>query len=93
LTLQNKNLKKLAVITGTTKKLTTHVARHTYATLAKRANIPIAVISEALGHKEIKTTYKYLDSFDCSTLDNLSDFMSTIPVREVRNGAKLSLDK
>ena len=50
--------------------LTTYVARHTFATIAKKNNVPIAVISELLGHEDIKTTQIYLGSLDNDTLDD-----------------------
>jgi integrase len=39
-------------------------ARHSYSTVLKRANVPIEMISESLGHTSIKTTEIYLDSFE-----------------------------
>ena len=46
------------------KKLTTYVARHSYATTLKRAGVSTSVISEALGHSSEKVTQIYLDSFE-----------------------------
>lgn len=40
--------------------LTTYVARHTWATLALANNLPVADISEALGHASERTTRIYL---------------------------------
>ncbi|MDL2320579.1 site-specific integrase [Alistipes sp. OttesenSCG-928-B03] len=72
---QNKRLKELGRMVGI-EHLSTHVARHTWATLAKKSMIDIQVISEALGHKDMKTTSRYLASFDQSTLDKVSEEMS-----------------
>ena len=60
----NRNLKKLALMIGTKDMLTSYVARHTWATLAKKQGVPTYVISEALGHTSEKTTRIYLDSID-----------------------------
>lgn len=49
-------------------KLTSYVARHTWATEALRKNTPVAVISQALGHTSEKTTLFYLDSLDQSVI-------------------------
>jgi integrase len=49
--------------------LTTYVARHTFATLARNKNVPIAAISELLGHEDIKTTQIYLKSLESNVLD------------------------
>jgi len=45
-------------------KLTTYYARHSFATVLKRSGAPIEFISESLGHKDLKTTENYLDSFE-----------------------------
>lgn len=45
-------------------KLTTYSARHSFATVLKRSGAPIEFISESLGHKDLKTTESYLDSFE-----------------------------
>lgn len=69
LRLQNLRLKKLALLAKVNKKLTTHVTRHSWATIAKSENLPLWVISEGLGHANEKTTYTYLASFERSVLD------------------------
>jgi len=51
--------------------LSTHVARHTWASLAKELNFPLAVICEGLGHTSEKTTSIYLSSFDRTVLDSM----------------------
>jgi len=50
-------------------KLTTYVARHSYATVLKRAGVPISIISESLGHSSEKVTQIYLDGFENSQID------------------------
>ena len=42
----------------------TYTARHTWATIAKSRGIPVAVISEALGHASVSTTEGYLKRFE-----------------------------
>jgi len=76
LTLQNQRLKKLAVLTGIDKKLSTHCARHSWATVAKGEGLPLAVISEGLGHANQKTTEIYLASLEQSVLDRASKLVS-----------------
>ncbi len=73
---QNKALKELASMAGIEKNLSTHVARHTWATLAKRMGFGINLISEGLGHRDTKVTSIYLASFERSALDELSVRMS-----------------
>lgn len=41
-----------------------YMSRHTWATIAKSRGIPVAVISEALGHASVSTTEGYLKRFE-----------------------------
>ena len=65
----NRNLKKVAKLTGLSVPLTLYVARHSWASIAKSKNIPISVISEGMGHDNEKTTQIYLTSLDSSLVD------------------------
>jgi len=56
----NAYLKELAVICGISKDLTTHTARHTFATTITLENdVPIETIGKMLGHKDLRSTQKY----------------------------------
>ena len=55
----NANLKTIANVTGITKKLTTHVGRHTFATWMLRNGVPIEHVSKMLGHRKITQTQRY----------------------------------
>lgn len=55
----NSNLKTIADVTGITKKLTTHVGRHTFATWMLRNGVPIEHVSKMLGHRKITQTQRY----------------------------------
>ena len=50
-------------------KLTTYVARHSYATVLKRAGVSTSIICESLGHSSEKVTQIYLDGFENSQID------------------------
>ena len=50
-------------------EVTTYVARHSFATILKKSGVNIGVISEALGHQNIKTTQIYLSRFDNEQID------------------------
>ena len=41
-------------------KITTYVARHTYATVLRNEGVPISIISHMLGHSSVTTTEIYL---------------------------------
>ena len=64
----NRALKSIGEELGLPIKLTTYVARHSFATVLKRAGVSTALISESLGHSSEKITQTYLDSFEKSRL-------------------------
>ena len=56
----NGYLKEIADICGITKRLTFHIARHTFATTVTLSNgVPIESVSKMLGHTTIRTTQIY----------------------------------
>ena len=65
----NRKLKKVAEMAGLPVPLTMYVARHAWASTAKRKNIPLSVISEGMGHDSETTTQIYLASLDTSVID------------------------
>ena len=65
----NRELKALAEDLGITANITTYVARHTFATILKKSGVNIGIISQALGHQDIKTTQIYLSKFDNEQVD------------------------
>ena len=65
----NSQLKELAVLVGIEAKLTSYVARHSFATNLKQLGESTDVISELLGHQNPSITQKYLKSFDKSITD------------------------
>lgn len=72
LTTQNKRLKEIREMAGLSRNLSTHVARHTWATTAKRMGYSVSLISEGLGHRDPKVTTTYLDSFERCRMDEMS---------------------
>ena len=65
----NEYLKKISHLAGVETNLTTYVARHSYATVLKNSGVNIALISETLGHSDLKTTQIYLDGFENEQID------------------------
>ena len=59
----NPSLKKIAKMLDLNINLTTYVARHSFATILKNSGINVSLISETLGHSDLKTTQIYLNSF------------------------------
>ena len=69
----NYNLKKIGQMIGLKIPLTTYVARHTWASIALHMNIPIAAISEGMGHNSYKTTQIYLQSLGVATINEANE--------------------
>ena len=65
----NKRLQKIGRMVECPIKLTFYVARHGWASIAKSQNVPVPVISEALGHDSEDTTRIYLALLDSSVVD------------------------
>lgn len=65
----NDKLKKIGRLLDVPVVLTTYVARHAWASIAKSKNISLSVISEAMGHDSENTTRIYLASLDTSLVD------------------------
>ena len=66
----NKRLKEIGEELGLPLTLTTYVARHSQATVMKKAGVSTAVIREIMGHSSERVTQIYLDSFDNEQIDN-----------------------
>lgn len=69
----NRALLKISELLHLEVPLTTYVARHTWATNAKKSHIPIPIIQEALGHTSIRTTEIYLQQFEAQIIDRINE--------------------
>ena len=75
----NLHLRQWVLLSGITKRVTFHVARHTNATLLLSLDVPIETVSKILGHSDIKTTQIYAKVIDknkrvaVDKLDGLTD--------------------
>jgi site-specific recombinase XerD len=80
LNMYNKSLKKIAKISGIDKRITSHLARHSFATtITMSKGVPIETVSKMLGHTSIKTTQIYarvLNSKISSDMDMLAEKLS-----------------
>ncbi|HJB72031.1 site-specific integrase [Barnesiella sp. An22] len=65
----NRNLKKIGKMINLSVPLSTYVARHAWATIARDKGISLSVISKGLGHDSEITTQIYLDSLQNSKID------------------------
>ena len=62
----NRKLTKLGNILGLEVSLTMYCARHSWASLAKSLHVPLAIISESMGHDSEQTTQIYLTSLNAA---------------------------
>lgn len=75
----NEYLKEIAAICGIKKRLTFHVARHTFATTIALANgIPIETLSKMLGHKSIMQTQHYAKIQDLKVSEDMKKLKTKI---------------
>ena len=76
----NGYLKEIADICGVSKKITSHIARHTFATTITLSNgVPIETVSSMLGHSSIRTTQIYakvIESKVSEDMKNLKNILS-----------------
>lgn len=72
---QNHYLEELCVLLDLDEKLTTYVFRHAWASEAYHCHVPIAIISQALGHTSEKMTRIYLSAF---SLEELTDAIKQV---------------
>ncbi|MBN2892735.1 MAG: tyrosine-type recombinase/integrase [Bacteroidales bacterium] len=56
----NENLKNISRKLDIKKKVTSYVARHTFASVLAKGGENVLTISEMLGHSDLKTTQIYL---------------------------------
>lgn len=68
----NENLKVIQELAGISKNLTSHLARHTFATTITLGNgVPIETVSRMLGHTKLSTTQLYAKVLDNKIADDM----------------------
>ncbi|NEW83361.1 MAG: site-specific integrase [Mariniphaga sp.] len=81
----NSYLKEIADLSGISKNLTFHLARHTFATTVTLSNgVPIETVSKILGHTSIKTTQIYGRILDARISKDMGDLQTKL---ETNNSA------
>ncbi len=79
----NSYLDEVATKAGVKKHLTTHIGRHTFATMSLNNHVPIESISKMLGHSDITTTQIYakmLDKTVSEDMERMRAKFDTMPV-------------
>jgi site-specific recombinase XerD len=75
----NSYLKEIADLCGINKNITTHVARHTFATTITLSNgVPIETVSKMLGHNKLATTQIYAKVLDRKVSDDMKVLRSKL---------------
>lgn len=86
----NAYLKEIADLCGIKKNLTTHLARHTFATTVTLSNgVGIESVSKMLGHTSIKTTQHYAKILD----RKVSDDMAILKQKFINQSTQPNLNK
>jgi integrase/recombinase XerC len=67
----NRYLKEIGTAAGVQQQLSTHVARHTFASLSLNIGIPLHVVQKLLGHASLKTTEIYARVIDKTVSDEI----------------------
>ncbi|WP_260458409.1 tyrosine-type recombinase/integrase, partial [Bacteroides salyersiae] len=77
-------LKEIADICGIQKRLTTHVARHTAATVVFLANeVSMENVAKILGHSNIRMTQHYAKVLDTSILRDMGNVERNFSKRQI----------
>ena len=71
----NRALKEIARMVKSDIPLTMYCARHSWASIARSKNVPLAVISESLGHSSEKITQIYFSSLDANVVDEANELV------------------
>lgn len=78
--LSNKYLKEIGKLIGTSKKISNHIARHTFTSVAEDiGELSVSELQSLLGHSSIKTTDVYRENFtSAKDRDSLNKFFRNI---------------
>ncbi len=67
----NEHLKIIQELAGISKNLTTHLARHSFATVTLTYGVPLVSVSAMLGHTKLSTTQIYAKVLDNKIADDM----------------------
>jgi len=86
----NGYLKEIADLCGIAKNITSHLARHTFATTVTLTNgVPLESVSKMLGHKSVRTTQHYAKIVD----RKVSDDMQLLKAKFSTKSSEIALKK
>ena len=73
----NQGLKKLAKKVSIDENISTYYARHSFSTNAIRSGASMELVSEQLGHADLKTTQNYFSGFEDDSIEDLTKKLMT----------------
>lgn len=84
----NRTLKEISEACGIHKRITFHVARHTFATAITLSNgVPIETVSKLLGHTKLSTTQIYARVVEKKVGEDMQNLMATMELKKTREEA------
>lgn len=87
----NAYLKEIADLCGVEKKLTFHLARHTFATTVTLTNgVPIETVSKMLGHTSIRTTQIYAKVIENKVSQDMRSLRTKLDIQNSGKQQKLA---
>jgi site-specific recombinase XerD len=78
----NAYLKEIADICGIDKNLTTHCARHSFATLTLTNNVSMANVAKMLGHSDLRMTQHYARVLDVSIMRDMENVEKALTLKK-----------
>lgn len=88
----NKYLRKIAELAGIEKSISFHIARHSFAKVAKQRGTDNAKLKELLGHSSLKVTEGYMGNFDTSDNDKALETIFAKPQQTLKDELMTLLD-
>ncbi|MCC4226782.1 site-specific integrase [Zunongwangia profunda] len=84
----NSYLKEIADVCGIKKNLTTHLARHTFATTVTLSKgVPIESVGKMLGHRSLKTTQIYAKVLDEKLANDMEILQQQLKLSQKKKGS------
>jgi site-specific recombinase XerD len=81
----NSYLKEIVDVCGIQRKLTFHIARHTFATTVTLTNgVPIETVSKMLGHKSLRTTQIYAKILDLKVSEDMKTLRTKLNLMQTK---------
>jgi site-specific recombinase XerD len=85
----NDYLKEISAVCGIEKTLTSHIARHTFATTVTLSNgVPIESVSKMLGHSSIRQTQHYAKILDIKVSADMLLLKEKLQMQQLNNNEK-----